>query len=77
VDRLLDQREAAQILGISVRTLERLRVVGTGPQFCRLGRLVRYRACDLEEWVSKSLQKSTSEVFKRYREQVLETRDAA
>jgi predicted DNA-binding transcriptional regulator AlpA len=54
VDRLLDQREAARILGVSVRTLERHRISGTGPQFCRIGRLVRYRERDLDDWVSRS-----------------------
>jgi predicted DNA-binding transcriptional regulator AlpA len=62
VDRLLDQRAAAEILGISVRTLERHRIAGTGPRFCRLGRLVRYRECDLDDWVSRSLRTSTSEI---------------
>jgi predicted DNA-binding transcriptional regulator AlpA len=61
MDRLLDQRKAAEILGVSVRTLERHRITGTGPQFCRLGRLVRYRECDVEEWVSRSLRTSTSD----------------
>jgi len=61
VDRLLDQREAAKILGVSVRTLERHRVTGTGPRFCRLGRLVRYREGDLADWVNDSLRTSTSE----------------
>ena len=62
MDRLLDQRAAAEILGISVLTLERHRIAGTGPRFCRLGRLVRYRECDLEDWVSRSLRSSTSEI---------------
>ena len=61
MDRLLDQRKAAEILGVSVRTLERHRITGTGPQFCRLGRLVRYRECDLDDWVSRSLRTSTSD----------------
>jgi predicted DNA-binding transcriptional regulator AlpA len=60
VARLLDQREAAQILSVSVRTLERHRVTGTGPRFCRLGRLIRYRERDLEEFVGRSLRTSTS-----------------
>ena len=77
MNRLLDQREAARILGVSVRTLERLRVTGAGPQFCLLGRLVRYRECDLEEWVCDSLRKSTSEVFKRFKENAERSRHEA
>lgn len=62
MESLFNQRAAAQFLGISVRTLERYRVSGTGPRFCRLGRrLVRYREADLEEWVRRSLRASTSE----------------
>jgi excisionase family DNA binding protein len=61
--KLLDQREAAQILKISVRTLERHRAAGTGPRFLRLGRLVRYRASDLEEWIAHSLHSSTSDAL--------------
>jgi predicted DNA-binding transcriptional regulator AlpA len=68
MDRLLDQREAARILGVSARTLERLRTTGTGPKFCRFRRLVRYRECDLEEWVRNSVRVSTSENFKRFKE---------
>jgi excisionase family DNA binding protein len=62
VDPLLNQNEAARILGVSVRTLERHRIAGSGPRFCRLGRLVRYRECDLDDWVSRSLRTSTSEI---------------
>jgi len=62
MDSLLNQKQAAGILGISVRTLERHRVAGTGPRFSRLGRLVRYRERDLDDWVSRSLRTSTSEI---------------
>ena len=39
MDTLLDQKTAAKLLGLSVRTLERHRVAGTGPRFARLGLL--------------------------------------
>src|SRR6516162_4403159 len=60
VDQLLNQKQAARILDISVRSLERHRVAGTGPRYARLGRLIRYRECDLAEWVHDSLRTSTS-----------------
>ena len=60
MDVLLNQKLAAHILGISERTLERHRVAGTGPRWARLGRLVRYRQADLEEWVEQNLRLSTS-----------------
>jgi predicted DNA-binding transcriptional regulator AlpA len=63
MDLLLNQRQAAHILRLSVRTLERHRVAGTGPRFVRLGRLVRYREADLADWVREGLRFSTSEEF--------------
>ena len=60
MDELLDQKNAASLLRLSVRTLERHRLDGTGPRFCRLSRLIRYRQSDLSEWVENSLQTSTS-----------------
>jgi predicted DNA-binding transcriptional regulator AlpA len=61
MDQLFDQRHAARLLGLSVRTLERHRVAGTGPRFVRLGRLVRYREVDLADWVHGALRFSTSD----------------
>jgi predicted DNA-binding transcriptional regulator AlpA len=62
MESLLSQKQAARILGISVRTLERHRVAGTGPRWARLGRLVRYRESDLTRWVDSNLRSSTSEI---------------
>jgi predicted DNA-binding transcriptional regulator AlpA len=61
MDELLDQKSAARLLKLSVRTLERHRVMGTGPAFCRLGRLIRYRECDVREWIENSVRYSTAE----------------
>lgn len=61
MDSLINQKQAAHVLGVSVRTLERHRVAGTGPRWARLGKLVRYRQKDLAEWVEANLRNSTSE----------------
>jgi excisionase family DNA binding protein len=61
MESLLNQKQAARVLGVSVRTLERHRVAGTGPRWARLGRLVRYRQSDLSAWVEGNLRASTSE----------------
>ena len=61
MEKLLTQKQVAFQLGISERTLERHRVTGTGPRWARIGRLVRYRLSDLEQWVENSLRTSTSE----------------
>ena len=60
MDCLLTQKDAARVLGLSVRTLERHRLAGTGPAYARLGHLIRYRECDLVEWVRGSICTSTS-----------------
>jgi excisionase family DNA binding protein len=59
--RLLNEKEVAEILGISVRTLQSWRVKGGELKFIRLGRAVRYRQCDLDEFVQGNLNNSTSE----------------
>lgn len=61
MDRLFDQHEAARILGVSARTLERHRLTGAGPRFSRVGRLVRYRQCDLAAYIEQNLHTSTSD----------------
>jgi hypothetical protein len=60
MDQLLDQKTAAKFLRLSVRTLERLRVAGSGPRYARIGRLVRYRQQDLVDFVDRNLRTSTS-----------------
>ena len=60
---LLTQRDAARVLRLSERTLERLRVSGGGPRFVRATgvRRILYRLCDLETWLADSVVGSTSE----------------
>jgi excisionase family DNA binding protein len=58
---LLTQSDAAKYLHVSGRTLERLRVSGGGPVYVKLGRLVRYRTADLEEWIAAHCVSSTSQ----------------
>ena len=47
---LLDASEAAKLLRIHPKTLQRLARVGDVPAF-RIGRFWRYRASDLELWL--------------------------
>jgi excisionase family DNA binding protein len=58
---MLDQREAAKLLRLSERTLERLRVAGGGPRYVKCGRSVRYRQGDLEVWIDARVVANTSE----------------
>jgi predicted DNA-binding transcriptional regulator AlpA len=58
---LLTQDEVADLLKLSVRTVERLRVSGTGPKFRRILRSIRYRPEDVQSWLASQLVSSTSE----------------
>lgn len=53
--------QVAKITGLATRTLNKLRVVGGGPPFIKLGRAVVYDTEDLNEWMrSKRALRSTS-----------------
>lgn len=53
--------EAATYVRLSKPTLERMRVSGGGPRYCKLGGAVRYRRCDLDDWLESRVVRSTSE----------------
>jgi len=59
--QLMDGHEAARRLSMGESTLRKLRLLGTGPRFVKLGRMVRYRPADLDEWASQRVRNSTSE----------------
>lgn len=56
-----DTKWAAAYLDLARSTLNKMRVFGTGPAFFRLGRAVRYRREDLEEWRNRFRATSTTE----------------
>ena len=53
--------DAAQLLGLSPRTLEKYRCHGNGPIFRKLGGRVVYAISDIEDWVNQSACRSTSD----------------
>jgi predicted DNA-binding transcriptional regulator AlpA len=57
----LRTKEAAKILGLSTRTLEKHRSFGTGPQFLKLGGRVVYKIEDLHSWALRGTRRSTSD----------------
>ncbi len=61
MEKLLDQRGVAEILGLSVRTMEAWRVQGYGPPFARCGGLIRYRPSDVQAWIDGQTATSTSD----------------
>jgi hypothetical protein len=57
----LPETEAAKLLGLSVRSLQRKRQEGGGPVYVRLGeRRIAYRTADLEGWLASRRVASTS-----------------
>jgi hypothetical protein len=53
--------EAARLLSLSARTLEKYRCHGTGPTFRKLGGRVVYAVADLEAWANQLACRSTSD----------------
>jgi hypothetical protein len=51
VDRLFDERSAANVLSCSVALLRKWRLFREGPSYVKIGRLVRYRQDDLNAFL--------------------------
>lgn len=51
MDRLLTLREVADFLSVPEASLRYWRHIGTGPTSIKVGRHVRYRQPDLDDWV--------------------------
>ena len=58
--RKLPVIEAADFLGLSKSTLDKLRVRGGGPTYLQVGRRILYDHADLEAWLSSKRRSSTS-----------------
>lgn len=65
--------EAAHLLGLSPRTLEKHRCDGTGPIYRKLGGRVVYTVVDLQAWIDAAARLSTSEAAPLRLLQVLDT----
>lgn len=62
--RMVDTPTAAQYVGLSRFTLEKMRLYGGGPRFSKFKRAVRYAIHDLDAWIEKNSAASTSEHWK-------------
>jgi predicted DNA-binding transcriptional regulator AlpA len=68
LDRLIDEFEAADFLGYSVRALRNWRVRGGGPRYVKVSsRSIRYRRIDLVAWAEARLCSSTSDTPAAFR----------
>lgn len=62
LDRLINETDAADFLGYSIRALQNWRVRGGGPPYVRISsRSIRYRRRDLNAWAEGRLERNTSE----------------
>jgi excisionase family DNA binding protein len=61
LDAALNENQAAEFLGISVRTLQAWRVRGSELPYVKIGRAVRYRRRALIEFQNAHTVTSTSE----------------
>jgi predicted site-specific integrase-resolvase len=53
MDFLIDEKKAAEVLGVAVKTLTRWRWARKGPPYYRVGG-IRYRLVDLDRYVQSN-----------------------
>jgi hypothetical protein len=51
MEALFDENQTARMLGCSIAALRKWRLLGKGPTYCKIGRLVRYAEADLAEYL--------------------------
>jgi hypothetical protein len=60
-DTVFDAVAAASFTGLAVATLAKLRCIGGGPEYLKLGRKVVYRRTDLATWLNARRVSNTTE----------------
>jgi Helix-turn-helix domain len=53
--------EAADYLGLSASSMEKMRLTGDGPPYYKLGKICIYEQADLDAWARSRRQTSTSQ----------------
>ncbi len=61
----LNTAQAAHYVGLSPRTLEKMRVCGGGPEFRKHGRQVRYHIDELDGWSASRAKQRTLDLNPR------------
>jgi predicted DNA-binding transcriptional regulator AlpA len=51
IENLLNERDVSRIIGLSVASVRRWRLLRQGPRYLKLGSAVRYRPEDISEWL--------------------------
>ena len=52
-EQLIDDHQAADLLAVKPQTLRKWRMLGTGPDFVKIGRTTRYQVSALNRWVEQ------------------------
>jgi len=61
-EALLTEQQAASLLNVNPRTMQKWRIQGGGPRFVRMSRrCIRYWPKDIRDWVQNRIKSSTSE----------------
>jgi predicted DNA-binding transcriptional regulator AlpA len=55
---LLSAADLSELLGVEAKTLANWRCQGKGPRSIKVGRLVRYRMSDVEQWLASREQEN-------------------
>ncbi len=61
LDQHMVERDVADLICQSVRTLQKWRQTGGGPQFFKFGSSVRYQRRDVVEWIEARRKGHTSQ----------------
>jgi len=63
---VISERDAADYLNVSTRTLQRLRESGGGPVYIRIGeRRIGYRMSDIDDWLESQCMTSRADEYSR------------
>ena len=57
----LSVEDAAVYIGLSVSTLNKMRIWGNGPKYLKLGRRILYDTTQLDNWMADKLRSKTSD----------------
>jgi predicted DNA-binding transcriptional regulator AlpA len=52
MDPLMMEEDVSEKLKVSLACLRRWRLLGEGPQYIKLGPMVRYRSKDIDDWLA-------------------------
>lgn len=63
LDVLMTEKEVAALICITPRALQNWRLRGGGPEYIKIGRLVRYQRRDVEAFIQERKRKHTSQNF--------------